>query len=703
MNLIPLVKLSRTFWIATSIVAVAALCGWMGVSPKRPFWVPNGIIPPADAKAVCTVAPPLFNSWFTSGAVTLNGAVNPANSITFPNVANCSFYQWSYQMFLWLTSPAPPQYGGGGGHVFNSPVFFGVTPPDSLGIRHFIRQSEGIIPTLAIRVAQVGPHGLQVIFSSAGSMFEIVDPVFADNGQQLILNSSGQQVAIAKSAIVNGAPAFFDITGAQIESPRPIIPSSLQQLPVVQGFPIAGITHFLGVSGAEVDMEQGQAGGNAVLRSRYGSLVYYATFVNDVYTYFTTGAKNGSILPRPVHFPTTHAQLDQIIPVGIPDGATFPDSVALAIEMKSSWVEAASLPDPANYITMTATIPTYDTTNPTNWVVNGQKTTTLAMVGVHVVGSTAGHPEMIWSTFEHFENTPNGTFAYINNGGATVTVPQNTVGNWVFSDNGTAGPFNIEHMFYSAGHIIAEPGFNVTYSNTLREKAWGASIDKSPNPIDATPAASNTEIISINNSVRGQLIPGDVRENYILGGATWTENGLIPTLPFPSGNVVGTSKLCNSTLETYQQGSDNTFATGATCFSCHNSTPEGDGLADTAVSHIYPVLLPLFGPGSDALHAAAASALATQFPVPAQQERIRLYPNPADGVVNVEVVVNSSGNARIVIGDMSGRINAQQTSYLQTGTNLVSIPVSALAAGSYFIKVYKADGSKSLIASFFKQ
>src|SRR4051794_35816652 len=71
---------------------------------------------PSDANNSCgnQLTAAEFNSWFESGAVSLNGAVKPADSVTFPDIPNCSFYKWSEQMFLWLTSPAPPRYGSGG-------------------------------------------------------------------------------------------------------------------------------------------------------------------------------------------------------------------------------------------------------------------------------------------------------------------------------------------------------------------------------------------------------------------------------------------------------------------------------------------------------------------------------------------------------------------------------------------------------------
>jgi hypothetical protein len=41
---------------------------------------------PADAKATCTVTPTGFAGWFQSGTVSLNGVVNPANSVTFAEI-----------------------------------------------------------------------------------------------------------------------------------------------------------------------------------------------------------------------------------------------------------------------------------------------------------------------------------------------------------------------------------------------------------------------------------------------------------------------------------------------------------------------------------------------------------------------------------------------------------------------------------------
>ena len=92
-------------------------------------------------------------------------------------------------------------------------------------------------------------------------------------------------------------------------------------------------------------------------------------------------------------------------------------------------------------------------------------------------------------------------------------------------------------------------------------------------------------MISINNSVRGQLLAGDIRSNYFMVGATWTIGGAAPTSSFPMGNVVGTSQLSNTTMETFQQAGTSYNQFGS-CFACHGSNTTG-------VSHVFGGLKPL--------------------------------------------------------------------------------------------------------------
>ena len=94
---------------------------------------------PTDARPLCTFEPGELAGWFETGAVTLDGAVKPKDSLNFsankpPNQRNCNFHKWSEQMFLWLTSPAP-----GGGRVFQSPDFYRVSVPGTDRKRTLVR------------------------------------------------------------------------------------------------------------------------------------------------------------------------------------------------------------------------------------------------------------------------------------------------------------------------------------------------------------------------------------------------------------------------------------------------------------------------------------------------------------------------------------------------------------------------------------
>jgi hypothetical protein len=537
---------------------------------------------PSDAQDACPLSAATFASWFESGSASLNGVVKPADSTQFL-APNCGFYAWAEQMFMWLTSPAPQSYGGGA-HIFDSPVFFDVSPPDpsvpnGAGNRTFIAHTSGLIHVFPLRAAQRGRRSLPVVRDRAGTLFEFNPP--NPKLKPLVRDPSGKLVEIAHVRLERGQPILLDREGKVIEAqhvPTPVTAAE-QRVSIVQKFLIDGTPIFIDPSGNVIDVEQGQAdfGVLEAQTAANGSLVYYATMVNDVYAYFLTGVKDGAITTStPNQFPTTTADLNNIIAFATAHGKgspPFPDPNALAVEVKSSWVIAAGLPNLSSYITMTATIPTYNQSNPNLWTLTGQQTVQLALVGMHVVGSTAGHPEMVWATFEHVGNTPLATYSY-NSASGPQTVSQNTSGNWLFSATGSAGPFNVAHMSFTGqptNNIQSSGSFTISPSDTLRLDSWG---------IDGSDAISNTEVISMNNHVRGMMASGDIRGNYIMTGATWT-----PGIP-PSGQTpgVGTNRLSNTTMETYQQRVSN-------CFSCHQG--DQNGFNPVGLSHIYHKLQPL--------------------------------------------------------------------------------------------------------------
>ncbi len=134
-------------------------------------------------------------------------------------------------MFLWLTSPAPPSYGGGGGRIFASPQFFTVTPADANGKRTLIANEAGRLRFLGIRAAQVGAHGLPVIMSKSGQMFEVQPGPVSKTGKPLVLNHAGKQVEVSSTAMLKGKLVLLDKSGRAITTPKLIV---AKQIPLEQ-------------------------------------------------------------------------------------------------------------------------------------------------------------------------------------------------------------------------------------------------------------------------------------------------------------------------------------------------------------------------------------------------------------------------------------------------------------------------------------
>ena len=199
----------------------------------------------------------------------------------------------------------------------------------------------------------------------------------------------------------------------------------------------------------------------------------------------------------------------------------------------------------------------------------------MALVGVHIVGNVAGHPEMLWATFEHENNAPRDTYGYINKSKKSVVFSADTTGDWTFYDAGSKQQVNISHMKLNDENIIAIPNFTISPSNTSIINPWGCAGNP-PNPEVESVAQSNSQIISINNNVRRWLAEGDARKYYLIDGTTWTLRGKFPDGEYQMReNEVGTSTLANSTIETYFQGHN--------CFFCHTNNKNDY----TGLSHIF--------------------------------------------------------------------------------------------------------------------
>jgi hypothetical protein len=538
---------------------------------------------PQDAQPVCVVPQSTFNTWFTSGTPTTNGAVAPANSVTFGHQNNCDFYQWSHQMFLWITSVDQGQYGGA---VIASPTFYTVVPDDSLGGLKLQQHVQGILPIAKSGLVKNGPNRLPMVTDKQGNLFELL--VHKPGEKLIVRTQAGKSMELASVEQQGAQVLMKDKAGKQIEQPL-LAANLIHPENILHAFTTtAGSRVIVNSNGIPVDGEVDQATQDALI-AQNGSLVYYITMVNDMYAYFLTGVKSKALPGN--QFPTTAADRSAIVAYARKNGFAIPaDSNALAIELKTSWVLAESLQNTAGYFLMDAMVPTYTPVSDSVWKPGAPKMAKLALIGAHIVGSVAGHPEMVWATFEHNTNSPNASYQYINKQNEVTTVPADK-GQWLLNANAGSGTDNVSyiHVEDNTNILVAKNGNTIKASNTLRVFPFGVGTIGRPNQQDTSASASNTELISINNNIISMIPGNDLRKNYLQIGATWTFGGAAPnghsySVDTAVGSAIGTSQLANSTMETYFQRD------GKSCFTCHSGNKS---LLPGKLSHVYDSIAPL--------------------------------------------------------------------------------------------------------------
>jgi hypothetical protein len=590
MNINDCVGSQKTVRCLLTALALASLCQGANAGTS----LPNNV------KSTCSFTSQEFNAIFESGSVSNNGGVLPADSFSFASNTNCPFYKWAEQMFLWVTSPAPSRTGGRP-HVFESSIFFAVSPTDSNNQRSLIPAAPGRSLPFLSAISQRGSKGQEVVFDSKGKVHDVIHPAIGPNGKLLARDKAGQTVEIERvQAARDGKPILLDRTNKQIEFQA--TPGGAPILFSDQGTPLGlrpetalvnGRPRLVTTSGAVIETEESQAGGGALM-AQNGSLVFYLLQVNDVWAYFNTGMDDNKITnPVPSTFPTTGGALSQITTVAQQAPApftqsAFPDNVAMTVELKSSWIDTTGLANPGDYITIDATIPTYNPplTQPNNTqsVQSGTKQAKLALVGIHIAGSTLGHSEMLWATFEHVNNAPNPQYTFTTTTGGVGTQPADGPGGWVFSSTGAAAADpNNQRIAPSRTTLNVVSGQTIGPSDVVRADPWGTSASSPDFTIN------NTDIVSLNQNVMGLLAAGDARRNYMLVGVTWIKGGGPPSKGVP----VGTPRMANSTMETFFQPSN--------WFDCHSDdngnmlgTPSGADGFTGGLSHIWAAMLPLF-------------------------------------------------------------------------------------------------------------
>ncbi|MGG7517288.1 hypothetical protein ACQ3G6_05300 [Allorhizobium undicola] len=459
----------------------------------------------------CSIGPAEFQSWFSSGEISRNGAVTFAPSARFPtDNTKCDFYKWGHQMFLWMTSPA------GSGLVLTSPTFYNVN--------------------------------------------------FGANGGYFIQGDSSGYLKASKTLKVQALRTKVN-------------------------------TFHLKSAISQTIQPDGQAGGRDTLMSLNGSIVYYSVHANDMFAWFNTAVINGDI-GQDASFPSTQADLDRLKAYILGQQVKVNDADAMTMEIKASWIDADKVVGKqTDYVTIDADVPNYQgKVGAREWTIGTPATVKkkIALVGMHVVGSVKGHPEMVWATFEHRANAPDNDY-YVTRSPQfqpitfNQLVPYNSVGQWNFmQSNGTReGALQPQMKVEDDGTIIALTANGIRPNNTYRVNPWG-------NLPDASSANNNTQLVTLNRNIDGMLATtaggADARSNYIQIGSVWTQDGSIPTSPTDTGKQIGSLLLANATMETYHQevGASIPDAFQHGCFGCHNGNVKPEqALVPTNISHLF--------------------------------------------------------------------------------------------------------------------
>ena len=288
-----------------------------------------------------------------------------------------------------------------------------------------------------------------------------------------------------------------------------------------------------------------QAGPNGIMVDLQGHPIYYSIHSDTTFGDFLQ--QNGLLDPAKLRA----FNPDAPFPVG-------------TLTLKAAWKVVAPGEDASTFYTRKAQIALLTTKNGKIVVTDQTKTVDVALVGFHIGGAVAGHPEMIWATFEHMQNAPDLPKPMAEMGPNEVVSTKN----WTFYKAGTEFR-NCNVNSAGSGALKLDEGAQTLspVTEVCRMVPWGGG------------SANNIgNIKSINDSVHSQL--KDVWNNYFEVGAIWfnATNGLKPNCTFQPGSLecradpqtpilTGSTQLSNTVVETFtqsQSAQDN-------CFACHNT------------------------------------------------------------------------------------------------------------------------------------
>ena len=229
-----------------------------------------------------------------------------------------------------------------------------------------------------------------------------------------------------------------------------------------------------------------------------------------------------------------------------------------ATEFKASWMIIPQGATFAGY-TAQAQVPTLSTDSDGD-IVTGppMRNVTVGLVGLHVVGVVANHPEFVWETFEQVSNAPD-----LPSGVSPTSSSPVSPNNYTFyTANTPANQCNVLPPSYT---LNASTQTLSPITQVFRQFADGGGVPDNIQAID-----------TVNQSVQSQL-GSDIWANYKLIGGVWLLPGVLaPNLSPGDSQLHGSPDIANATMETFVQApfpNKNPPPTNFTsCFGCHTTT-----------------------------------------------------------------------------------------------------------------------------------
>lgn len=289
-----------------------------------------------------------------------------------------------------------------------------------------------------------------------------------------------------------------------------------------------------------------------------GTNVWYEIMLNEDYYNFVV--KNGYYNAQ-----TQHDSVKAGIPINFPQGVY--QGTTGAIELKAAWMEVPNptAPQWRRYKLSTATV-----LDPGS---NQLRTTTVALVGLHILHKTQNQPTWVWATFEQIDNVPGKTGS-----------PEPPYGYNFYNSKCTAQQVKIK---------TTRGDSTVTVSCATNTSPPYYLMQAPPVPIQLTRtnAIDSIDAAPINTMMQKnirQFYPNAVWQYYQLVDVIWSQSlQPDPTSPIQaprnlnlSSMTSGVPIVANSTLESYVQKTN-------TCISCHVYSTIAPYPLDTANNNVF--------------------------------------------------------------------------------------------------------------------